>query len=104
LSPYGDDLLDERFKGIDKALESAEYHIRAFAPVAVQVGVLEVSLKEARDDLKELRADHKALRDERARERASNRAEVMKLVGIVVGSFIAAVGAVAAAVASGILG
>jgi hypothetical protein len=97
LSPYDEGRLDDRFKDIDKALADVQYHVRTFAPVATQVGVIDAKLADARDEIRDLRAEYKA-------DRASSRAEVVKLVGIVVGAFIAAAGTVAAAVATGIVG
>lgn len=97
MSPYDEGRLDDRFKDIDRALADVQYHVRTFAPVAAQVGVIEAKLTDAREELRDLRTEYKA-------DRASSRAEVVKLVGIVIGSFIAAAGAVAAAVATGLVG
>lgn len=93
MSPYGDDRLDDRFKGIDKALADVQYDIRVLSPIVAQVGRIEANVADTREELRELRQDYKSERETHRKElqdeRARSRGEILKLIGVVVGFFSA---------------
>lgn len=87
---------DDRLDDLDATLKSVQYDVRVFGPVVGQVAVLESKVSDARDQLSELRKEIKE-------DRAANRAEQLKLIGVVVGFPLAVLLLVVGAFATGLI-
>ncbi len=115
--------LDDRFREVDRQLGELQHDVRVLAPVVGQVGGLEAdvegvfrALSEVRGDLRELQREsaEAVRRAEKAAAAAvqradstanevirSGRAENLKLIGLVLGSFTTVIGLIATAILTG---
>lgn len=115
--------LDDRFREVDRQLSELQHDVRVLAPVVGQVGGLEAdvegvfrALSEVRGDLRDLQRESAAAvrRAEKAAAAAvqradstandvirSGRAENLKLIALVLGSFTTVIGLIVTAILTG---